>query len=163
METKLVVQNETIYCCSIKEKEYRDLLMNNVKNELLPTIVINIRKVIRHDSKSIRNRFFESAIMSDREERPLRNGAQNNIVTLECVQLPKSVLSLGPKKEVRDKFNQLHLSTIEDRLVRELWENNNDGEKLCDIEFSAKQIEKDIGIKNSRKLEISKISICTIG
>ena len=39
---------------------------------------------------------------------------------------------------MRDKFNELHFLADVDGLVRELRENNTDGEKLCEIESSAK-------------------------
>ena len=75
------------------------------------------------------------------KNRPLRNGSHNNVVRLDGVELPKfvlDVLSLSPKDPVRDKFNEVHFLADIDRLLRELRENNTDGEKICEIELSAK-------------------------
>ena len=54
------------------------------------------------------------------------------------------ILSLGPKHHVRDKFNEVHFLADVDKLVRELRENNTEGEKLCDIEASAKWYAKNV-------------------
>ena len=56
-------------------------------------------------------------------------------------ELPKFILdivSLGPKHPVRDKFNEVHFLADVDKLVRELRENNTEGDKFCEIEASAK-------------------------
>ena len=39
---------------------------------------------------------------------------------------------------MRDKFNEVHFLPDVDKLVRELRENNTEGEKLCEIEASSK-------------------------
>ena len=73
--------------------------------------------------------------------RPLRNGSHKNVITLDGVELPKfvlDVLSLDPKHPVRDKFKEVHFLADVDRFVRELRENRTDGEKLFEIESSAK-------------------------
>ena len=64
------------------------------------------------------------------------------------------ILSLEPKYPVRDKFNEVHFLADLDKLVRELRENNTEGEKFCEIEVSAKwyaknirQTPKEIGVK----------------
>ena len=62
-------------------------------------------------------------------------------------ELPKfvlDILSLGPKHPVRDKFNEVHFLADVDKLVRELRENNTEGEKLCEIEASAKWYAKNV-------------------
>ena len=87
------------------------------------------------------------ARLSERQDRPLRNGSHKNVVTLDGVELPKfvlDVLSLGPKHPVRDKFIEVHFLADVDRLVWELRENNTDGEKLCEIESSAKWYAKNV-------------------
>ena len=69
------------------------------------------------------------AKLSERQDRPLRNGSQyvrcnnNNVVILDGVELPKfvlDVLSLGPKHPVWEKFNEVHFLPDVDKLVREL-------------------------------------------
>ena len=66
---------------------------------------------------------------------------------LNCQILPD--VSLGPKHQV---------SADVDRLIRELRENNTDGEKLCEIESSAKWYAKNLsetpmdrGVKKANK------------
>ena len=54
------------------------------------------------------------------------------------------ILSLGPKHPVKDKFNEVHFLADVDKLVRELRENNTEGEKLCEIEASAKWYAKNV-------------------
>ena len=123
---------------------------------------------MRDHSELIRKRLNDKlAKLSERQDRPLRNGSHNNVVTLDGVELPKfvlDVLSLGPKHPVRDKFNEVHFLADVDRLVRELTENNTDGEKLCEIESSAKWYAKNVretpmdrGVKKANFLEDQKL------
>ena len=128
--------------------EDRGILRKEVKKELLLSIVYSIRKEMRDHSELIRKRLNDKLVkLSERQDRPLRNGSHNSVVTLDGVELPKfvlDVLSLGPKHPVRDKFNEVHFLADVDRLVRELRENNTDGEKLCEIESSAKWYAKNV-------------------
>ena len=82
---------------------------------------------MRDHSELISERLNDKlAKLSERQERLLRNGSHNNVVTLDGVELPKfvlDVLSLGPKHPVRDKFNEVYFLAVVDRLVRELREN----------------------------------------
>ena len=85
--------------------------------------------------------------MSERQDRPLRNGFYSNVVIMDSRELPKFVLDilwLGPKLPVRDKFKEVHFLADVDKLVRELQENNTEGEKLCKIEASAKRYAKNV-------------------
>ena len=87
------------------------------------------------------------AKLSERHDRPLRNGFHNIAVILDGVKLPKfvtDVLSLGPKHSIRDKFNEMHFLADVDRLVCELRESSTDGERLCEIESSAKWYTKKV-------------------
>ena len=71
--------------------------------------------------------------MSEKQDRPLWNGSHHNFFTLDGYVLPKfvlGVLSLCPKNPVKDKFNEVHFFADVNRLVREIRENNTDGEKL---------------------------------
>ena len=128
--------------------EDRGILRKEMKKELLPSVAYSIRKEMRDQSELISKRLNdEFGKLTERQDRSLRNGSHNNVVTLEGVELPKfvlDVLSLGPKHPVRDKFNEVHFLADVDRLVRELWENNTDGEKLCEIELSAKWYTKNV-------------------
>ena len=103
---------------------------------------------MRDHSELISKRLNDKlAKLSEKQDRPLRNGSYNNVVTLDGVELPKfvlDVLSLGPKHLVRDKFNEVHFLADVDRLDRELRENNTQGEKLCEIESSAKWYAKSV-------------------
>ena len=81
-------------------------------------------------SKRLNNKL---AKLSERQDRPLRNGSHNNDVSLNGVELPKfvlDVLSLGSKHPVMDKFNEVHFLADVDKSVRELRKNNTDGENL---------------------------------
>ena len=99
-------------------------------------------------SKLISKRLKDKlAKLSERQNRPLRNGSHNNVVTLDGVELPKCVLDvllLGQKHPIRDKFNEVRFLADVDGLVRELRENNTDGEKLCELELSAKWYAKNV-------------------
>ena len=97
--------------------------MRYVKKELLTAIVYNIREIVRQSSELIRKSLNKSTILSKRQDRSLQNGAQNNVVALECVELPNSVINLisfVPKQQVRDRFIELQFLTVEDRLVGKL-------------------------------------------
>ena len=134
----------------VREKlgEDRGILRKEAKKELLTSIVYSIRKEMRDLSELLSKRLNDKlAKLSERQDKPLRNGSHNNVVTLDDVEQPKfvlDVLSLGPKHPVRDKFNEVHFLADVDRLVRELRENNTDGEKLGEIESSAKWYAKNV-------------------
>ena len=115
---------------------------------------------MRDHSELISKRLNDkSTKLSEGQDRPLRYGPYTNVVPLDGVELPKfvmDVLSLCPKHPVRDKFNEVHFLADADRLVCELRENNTDGEKLCEIELSAKCYAKNVretpmdrGVKNA--------------
>ena len=106
-----------------------------MKTELLLSNVYSIRKEMRYHSKLISMRQSDKlAKLSERQDRPLRNGFHNNVVTLVGFELPRfvlDVLSLGPKHPVREHFNEVHFLAHADRLFRESRENNTDDGKLC--------------------------------
>ena len=127
----------------------RGILRKEVKKGQLPSNVNSIRKEMRDHSELISKRLNDKlAMLSERQDRPLRNGSHNNdVVTLDGVELPKFVLDvllLGPRYPVRDKFNEVHFLLDVDRLDRELRENNTIGEKLCELESSAKWYAKNL-------------------
>ena len=60
-----------------------------VKKELFSSIVYSIRKKMRDQSELISRRLNDKlAKLSERQDRLLRNGSQNNVVTLDDVELP---------------------------------------------------------------------------
>ena len=59
-------------------------------------------------------------------------------------QFVLDIPSLGHKHPVGDKFNEVHFLADVDKLVRELRENNTEGEKLSEIEASAMWYAKNI-------------------
>ena len=97
---------------------------------------------MRDHSELISKRLNDKiAKLFERQNRLLRNGSHNNVVTPNGVELPEfvlDVLSLGPKHPVRDKFNEVHFLADVDRLVGELRANNTYGEKLCGMGSAAK-------------------------
>ena len=101
----------------------RDILRKEVKKELLPSIVYSIGKDMKDLSGLISRRLNDKlAKLSKRQDRPLRNGSHNNVITLDGVELAKlvfDVLSLGSKHPVRDKFIEVHFFADVDNLVRE--------------------------------------------
>ena len=125
-----------------KLEENRDILRKEVKTELSPSVVYSIRKEMRFHSKLISTRLKDKlAKLSERQDRPFRNGSLKDVVTLEGVELSRfvlDVLSLGPKHPLRDNFNEGHFLADKDRLVCELREVHTDGERFCEIESFAK-------------------------
>ena len=108
----------------------------------MQSVVGSIRLEMRNHSARVQNRLNGKLDkLSERQDRPLRNGSRSNVVIMDCRELPKfvlDILSLGPKHPVRDKFNKVHFLADVDELVRELRKNNTEVEKLCEIEASAK-------------------------
>ena len=106
--------------------------------------------------KRLNNKLTE---LSERQARPLENGSHNKVVTLDGVEQPKivlDILSLGPEHPMRDIFNEVHYLADADRLVRELQENNTDGEMLREIDLSSKWYAK-IVLETAMKRGVKKI------
>ena len=60
-----------------------------MKKKLLPSLVHSIKKEIKDHSELISKRLNDKlAKLSERQDRPLRNGSHNNFVTLDGVELP---------------------------------------------------------------------------
>ena len=57
---------------------------------------------------------------------------------LELPVFVEDLLSYGPKHPVKDKFNKTQFIADIDKLVNNLRQNGVNGEKLCEIEASAK-------------------------
>ena len=110
-----------VYLFEEKFGEDGDILRKEVKTELFPSIVFSIRKEMIYHSELISCRLnHKLAKLSERQDRPVRNGSHNNVVTLDGVELPKfvlDVLSLSPKRQIRDKSNELQFFAAVDRLV----------------------------------------------
>ena len=120
----------------------------------MPSDVSCIKREVRNHSAMVPNRLNGKLDkLSERQDRLLRNGYHSNVVIMDGHELPKfvlDILSLGPKHPVRDKFNEVNFLADVDKLLRELRENNTEGEKLCEIEASAKWYPKaplDGGVK----------------
>ena len=131
-----------------KEKSEKDRsnFRENVRPELMPSVVGSIRR--DNHSGMVQNRLNGKLNkLSERQDRPLRKGSHSNIVIMDGREHSISVLdilSLGPKHPVRDKFNEVHFLADVDNFVRELRENNTEGEKLCEIEASANWYAKNV-------------------
>ena len=94
----------------------------------MPSVVGSIRREMRNHSAMVKKRLNGKLDkLSERQDRPLRNGSHSNAVIVDGRELPKfvlDILSLGPKHPVRDKFIEVHFLAHVDELVRELRENN---------------------------------------
>ena len=85
--------------------------------------------------------------LSHRQDKPLRETNKIAVKTLDGIELPvfvNEMLSYGPKHPVRDKFNEIHLLADVDKQVRSLRENGTSGEKLCEIDSTAKWYAKNM-------------------
>ena len=112
----------------------------------MPSVDRSIRRQMRNHSTMVQNRLNEKLIkLSERQDRPLRNGSQINVGIMDGGELPNfvlDILSLRTKNRVRDKFNEVHFLADVDKLIREFPENKTEGKKLCEIEASAKKYAK---------------------
>ena len=83
-----------------------------MRPEMMPSVVSSIRREMRNHSAKVQNRLNGKLDkLSDRQDRPLRNGSHSNVVIMDGLELQKfvlDILSLGPKHPVRDKFNEVH-------------------------------------------------------
>ena len=75
-----------------KIKEARDILRREGKKELFTSIVYSIRKEMRYHSELIGKSFKNK--MSEGQDRTLQNNFDNNVFTLDDVELPKFVLDV---------------------------------------------------------------------
>ena len=106
----------------------RSNFRENVRPELMPSIVGSIRREMRNHSAMIQRRVNGKLDkLSGRQDRPLRNGSHSIVVKMDGREPPEFVpyiLSMGPKNPVRDKFNEVHFLAEVVKLVRELREIN---------------------------------------
>ena len=120
----------------------RSNFRENVRPELMPSVVGSIRREMRNHSEMFQNRLNGKLDkLSERQDRPLRNGSHSNNVIMygrELLKFVLDILSMGPKHPVRDKLNEVHFLADVDKLVCELREKNTDGEKLCENDASTK-------------------------
>ena len=126
----------------------RSNFRENVRPELMPSVVGSVKREMRNHSAMVQNRLNGKLDkLSERQDRPLWNGSHSNVVIMDGRELPNfvlEILSLGPKHPVSDKFNEVHFLGDVNKLVRELRENNAGGERLCEIEASAKWYAKKV-------------------
>ena len=125
----------------------------------MPSVVGSIRREIRNHSVLVQNRLNGKLDkLSERQDRALRNGSQSRVVIMDGRELPKfvlDILSVGPKHSVRDKYNEVHFLADVDKFIHKIRENNSEGEKIVEIEASAKWYAKNVrktpmdrGVKN---------------
>ena len=119
-----------------------------MRPEMMPSVVSSIRREMRNHSAMVQNRLNGKLDkLSDRQDRPLRNGSHSNVVIMDGLELQKFVLdiiSLGPKHPVRDNFNEVHFLADVDKLVRELRQNKIEDQKFFETEASAKWYAKNV-------------------
>ena len=95
----------------------RSNFREKVRPELMPSVVGSVRREMRDHSAMVQNRLNGKINkLSERQDRPVRNGSHTNVVTMD-----------GP---VRDKFNEVHFLGDVWKLVRELRENKMEGGKF---------------------------------
>ena len=85
--------------------------------------------------------------LSERQDRPLKKLDGRSVRVLDEVILPlwvREVLSFGPKHPVRDKFHEIHFLADNDSFLSQLKLNRIPGEKLCEIEATAKRYAKNV-------------------
>ena len=125
-----------------KVETNRIIYRENVRPELMTSAVSRIRREMRNHSAMVQNRLNGKLDkLSERQDIPLWTGSRSNVVIMDGGELPNfvvDILSLGPKHPRRDKFNEVHFLADVDKLVRELRETRSEGEKLFEIEASAK-------------------------
>ena len=96
----------------------------------------------------VQNRFIRKLEkLPERQDRLQRNGSHSNFVIMDIGEFPSFVLDvlwLGTKHPVRDKIDEIKNLAGVDKVVRELRENKREGEKLCEIEASAKLYAKSV-------------------
>ena len=90
----------------------------------MPSVVSSVRREMRNHSAMVQNRpNGKRDKLSERQDRPLRNGSHSNVVIMDGPELPMfvlDILSLGPEHLVRDKFNEVYFHADVDKLVRDL-------------------------------------------
>ena len=125
-----------------KQAASRKVLLKNLDNHLLPSVIFVLRNRLRNHIVSSEQRLWEKlAKLSERQDKPLRSSNEKTVVVLDNINLPgfvRDLLVFGPKHPKRDKFEELHFLADKDSLIRNLRENNVAGEKLIQIEAAAK-------------------------
>ena len=130
----------------------RSNFWETVRPELMPSVVGSIRREMKNHSAMVQNRLNEKIDkLSERQDRPLRNGSHSNVVIMDGRELPKfvlDILSLGPKHPVREKFNEVHFLADVDKLVRELRANNTEGRSFVKLRSPRNDMQKCTGNPN---------------
>ena len=102
----------------------RSNFRENVRPEPMPSVVGSIRREMRNHSVLAQNLFNGKLDkLSERQDRPLRNGSNSNVVIMDGRELPKfalDILSFGSKHPLGDKYNEVHFLADVDKLLREL-------------------------------------------
>ena len=134
--------------CDQKRAASRKVLLKNLDNHLLPSVIFVLRNRVRnHVINSERRLQGKLAKLSEGQEKPLRASDEKTVAFLDNIILPGFVMDLlafGQKHPIRDKFKELHFLADIDSLIRDLRQNNVPGGKLFEIEAAAKWYPKNI-------------------
>ena len=123
----------------------RSNFRDNVRSELMPSVVGKIRREMRKHSAVVQNRLNGKLVkLSERQDIALRNGSHSNVIMdgRERPKFVRDILSMGANHPVRAKFNEVHFLADVDKLIRELRENNTEGEKLVKFRRPQKGMQK---------------------
>ena len=139
---------DTHHKCDQKQAASRKVLLKNLDNHLLPSVIFVLRKPVRnHVFSSERRLQGKLAKLSERQDKPLRASNEKTVAVLDDMVLPglvRDLLAFGPKHPIRDKFKESHFLADIDSLIINLRENNVPGRKLFEIEAAAKWYSKNI-------------------
>ena len=159
------MRRKAVKCSRGKLETDRCYFRENVRPELMPSVVGSIRREMRNHSAMVQNRLNGKLDkLSDRQDGPLRIGSHSNVVIMDGRELPKfvlDILSLGPRHHVRDNFNEVHFLADVDKLERELsyaritLRVRNFGKMRCPRNSMQKRYVKAQWIEESKKCMIT--------
>ena len=114
--------------CDQKRAASRKVLLKNLDNHLLPSVIFVLRnRVLNHVVNSERRLQGKLAKFSERQDKPLRASNEKTVAVLDNIILPgfiRDLLVFGPKHPIRDKFKKLHFLVDIDSFIRNLREKN---------------------------------------
>ena len=118
--------SDTHHKCDQKRAAGRKVLLKNLDNLLLPSVIFVLRNHVVYSERKL-------AKLSVRQDKLLRASNEKTVAVLDNIILPgfvKDLLAFGPKHQIRNKFKELHFLAAIDSLIRNLRENNVPGEKI---------------------------------
>ena len=117
--------------CDQKRAASRKILLKNLDNHLLPSVIFVLRNQVRnHVVKSERRLQGKLAKISERQDKPIRASNEKTVAVLDNIILPgffRYLLDFGPRHPIKDKFKELHFLADIDSLIRNLRKNNVPG------------------------------------